>query len=120
MTSPSRQGFTLIELLVALAVFSLAAMALLNLAGENTRSQARVEDRTLGGIVAENLAVQAAIAPSLGEGETSGQTTLGGRSWRWSQTVFATDDPEIQRILIRVSTKEGQAADRTLFRARAG
>lgn len=119
MTSPSRQGFTLIELLVALAVFSLAAMALLNLAGENTRSQARVEDRTLGGIVAENLAVQAAIAPGLGEGETSGQTTLAGRSWRWSQTVFATDDPEIQRILIRVSTEEGQAADRTLFRARA-
>lgn len=120
MTKTVRQGFTLIELLVALAVFSLAAMALLNLAGENTRSQARVEDRTLGGIVAENLAVQAAIAPSLAEGETSGQTTLAGRSWRWAQTVAATDDPEIQRVLIRVSTEEGQAADRTLFRARAG
>ncbi len=120
MTRASRQGFTLIELLVALAVFSLAAMALLNLAGENTRSQARVEDRTLGGIVAENLAVQAAIAPNLAEGETSGQTTLAGRSWRWSQTVAATDDPDIQRIQIRVSTEEGQAAARTLFRARAG
>lgn len=119
MTRMSRQGFTLIELLVALAVFSLAAMALLNLAGENTRSQARVEDRTLGGIVAENLAVQAAIAPNLAEGETSGQTMLAGRNWRWAQTVAATDDPDIQRVVIRVSTEEGQAADRTLFRARA-
>ena len=43
-----REGFTLIELLVALAVFSLAALALLNLSGENTRSAARVEARTLG------------------------------------------------------------------------
>lgn len=113
-----RAGFTLIELLVALAVFSLAAMALLNLAGENTRSQARVEDRTLGGVVAENVAVQAVIAPTLPDGETLGQTVLAGRSWRWTQTVAATDDPDLQLIQIRVSTDEGQAAVRTLFRAR--
>lgn len=114
-----RSGFTLIELLVALAVFSLGALALLNLAGENTRSAARVEDRTLGGVVAENLAVEAVIAPQLSEGETSGQVSLAGRQWRWTRTVAATDDPGLQRIDIRVRTDEGQAADRTLFRARA-
>ena len=48
-----RRGFTLIELLVALAVFSLAALALLNLSAENTRSASRVETRTLGGVVAD-------------------------------------------------------------------
>ena len=57
-----RSGFTLIELLVALAVFALAALALLNLGGENTRSAARAETRTLGGIVAENLAVEVTAA----------------------------------------------------------
>jgi general secretion pathway protein I len=114
-----RPGFTLIELLVALAVFSLAALALLNLAGENTRSAARVEDRTLGGLVAENLAVEAMIAPHLPEGDTSGQTRLAGRLWRWTRIVAATDDPGLQRIDIRVLTDEGRAADRTLFRARA-
>ena len=113
-----RSGFTLIELLVALAVFSLAAMALLNRSGENTRSAARVETRTLGGVVAENLAVEAMIAPSLPEGETSGVVPLAGRPWRWTRTVTGTDDPELQRIDIRVVTDEGQAADRTLFRAR--
>ena len=115
----ARAGFTLIELLVALAVFSLAAMALLNLSGENTRSAARVETRTLGGVVAENLAVEAMIAPSLSEGETAGIVPLAGRPWRWTRTVTGTDDPELQRIDIRVVTDEGQAADRTLFRARA-
>lgn len=115
----ARDGFTLIELLVALAVFSLAALALLNLAGENTRSAARVETRTLGGVVAENLAVEAMIAPQMAEGELSGQTELAGRSWRWTRTVLSTDDPDLLRVDIRVLTEEGQASDRSLFRARA-
>lgn len=113
-----RSGFTLIELLVALAVFSLAAMALLNLSGENTRSAVRVETRTLGGIVAENVAVESVIAPRLDDGETSGSVTLSGRQWRWIRQVAATDDPDLQRVHIRVVTDEGQASERTLFRAR--
>jgi general secretion pathway protein I len=113
-----RGGFTLVEMLVALAVFSLAAMALLNLSGESTRSAQRVETRTLGGMVAENVAVEAAIAPALGEGETSGQSALGGHNWQWTRAVVATEDPELLRIDVRVRDEEGQAADRTLFRRR--
>jgi len=109
----------LIELLVALAVFSVAALALLNLAGENTRSAARVETRTLGGVVAENLAVEAMIAPRLPEGQTSGETPLAGRSWRWTRTVVPTDDPDLLRVDIQVDTGEGRAADRTIFRSRS-
>lgn len=113
-----RRGFTLVELLVALAVFSLAALALLNLAGENTRTAARVETRTLGGVVAENLAVEAMIAPQTPEGQTSGAVPLAGRTWRWTRTVVPTDDPDLLRIDIQVDTGEGLAADRTIFRAR--
>ena len=114
-TSP-RAGFTLIELLVALAVFSLAAMALLNLSGETTRSAARVETRTLGGLVAENLAVEAMIDPRLAEGETAGAIPLAGRQWRWSRSVQGVEAGML-RVAIAVSTDEGQAADRVLFRA---
>ena len=113
-----RRGFTLIELLVALAVFSLAALALLNLSAENTRSAARVETRTLGGIVAENLAVETMIAPAVSEGTTTGQTPLAGRPWTWTRTVAPTEDPDLLRIHITVRTPEGQAAERTLFRSR--
>lgn len=113
-----REGFTLIELLVALAVFSLAALALLNLSGENTRSAARVETRTLGGIVAENRAVETMIAPSLAEGTTNGQTPLAGRPWRWTQTVTETPEPDLLRVHITVTDAEGQAAERTIFRSR--
>ncbi|GEM_PF-579542 len=114
----ARDGFTLIELLVALAVFSLAALALLNLGGENTRSAARAETRTLGGIVAENLAVEAMTAqPAPAPGDSDGVQPFAGRDWRWTRAVTATDDPDILRIDIRVSDDEGQAAERVLFRA---
>lgn len=113
-----RGGFTLVEMLVALAVFSLAAMALLNLSGESTRSAQRVETRTLGGMVAENVAVEAAVAPSLGEGEMSGQSDLGGRRWVWTRAVLSTSDTDLLRIDVRVRDEEGQAAERTLFRRR--
>lgn len=113
-----RSGFTLIEMLVALAVFGLAAMALLNLSGENTRSAARVETRTLGGVVAENLAVEAATLPSIGEGTASGQVELASRRWRWTRTVTATAVAGMLRIDVRVSDAEGQAAQRILFRPR--
>ena len=116
--SVDRQGFTLIEMLVALSVFSLAAMALLNLSGENTRSAARVETRTLGGIVAENLAVEAATLPAIGEGTASGEVDLAGRRWRWTRAVVATDVAGMLRVEVRVSDAEGQAAARTLFRSR--
>lgn len=113
-----RDGFTLVEMLVALAVFGLSAMALLNLAGENTRSAARVESRTLGGVVADNLVVEAVIAPSLSDGVSNGRTNLAGRAWSWTRTVAPTDVADIQRVEVRVSNDEGQAADRTAFRAR--
>ena len=99
-------------------MFSLAALTLLNLSGENTRSAARVETRTLGGIVAENRAVETMIAPSIVEGTTNGQAPLAGRPWRWTQTVTATSEPDLLRVHITVRDSEGQAAERTLFRSR--
>jgi general secretion pathway protein I len=112
-----RPGFTLIEILVALAVFALAAMALLNLSGEGARSAARVETGTLGGIVAENLAVEAMTATTLPVGETSGQVEMAGQAWRWRRIVAGTEVPGMGRIDIAVYSDEGLAADRTLFRS---
>src|SRR3546814_6674663 len=56
------RGFSLIEMLVAVAVLSLVALALLNLAGENTRTALVVEENVLAGIVADNRAVEAMLA----------------------------------------------------------
>ena len=114
----SRAGFTLIEVLIALAVFSLGALTLLKVSGESARAAARVEDRTLGAIVAANVGAESLIASAVADGESAGQAVLAGRTWRWVQTISPTDDPLMQRIDVRVSTSEGLVSDRSFFRIR--
>lgn len=96
-------GFTLLELLVALAVFALVVLALLNLAGEGTRTAVIVEERVLAGIVAGNRAVESAIEPVEAlAAEAAGLERLGERDWRWTRTVGGTADESVVRIDIAV------------------
>ena len=57
MTVRAEQGFTLLEMLVAMAVLSLGALALLNLAGQNIRAAGVLEERLFAGVVAELNAI---------------------------------------------------------------
>lgn len=105
----SQRGFTLIEMMVALAVFSLAALALLRLQGATVSSTAVIETRALGQVVANNLAVEAltdAVPPPLGKSE--GVVQNGGRTWRWSRITKRTADVRIVRIDIGVVDERGQ------------
>lgn len=121
MRPPPEQGFTLIEMLVALAVFSLAVLALLNLAGENTRSATAVQTRLFASIVADNQAIEALIAvapPALGT--TDGAVEQAGLSWRWRREVSRTSDADLLRVDVRVSAPGSTttAAETTVFRSR--
>jgi len=118
--SAADRGFTLIELLVALAVFSLAVLALLNLAGENTRTAQVVETRTLAAMVAENTAIEALIAPQPPTlGQEDGVAHLGDREWLWRRTVTATEG--LLRIDVQVAAagERQVAAEVTVFRGAA-
>lgn len=117
----SRRGFSLLELLVALAIFALAAAALLTLSAENTRLAQHLETRTLAGVVASNLAVESVIAAELSQ-EDAGAAAMAGRDWRWSRTLTTTADPSLVRIDIRVSDADAPdavAASLSLFREQA-
>ncbi|MDB5471679.1 MAG: gspI [Caulobacter sp.] len=108
------------EVLVALTVFSLAAMALINLSGENTRAAGRIETKALAAVVAENRAVEVmtgARPPAIGV--TGGAEQAGLRTWRWSRTVTPTADPDILRIDIVVldPASPRPAGVLTLFRS---
>ena len=59
----SEQGFTLIEMLVALAIFSLAALALLRLGGATAANSARLESQAMAQPVARNVAVETLDRP---------------------------------------------------------
>lgn len=113
------RGFSLIEMLVALAIFGLAVLGLLNLAGESTRSAVVIEERVLAGVVADNRAVDAmtATAAELASGD-DGTEVAGDLTWRWTRTVSATDNPAILRVDIMVmpAREERVAAELSLFR----
>jgi general secretion pathway protein I len=111
---PAERGFTLVEVLVALAIFSLAAMALLRLQGAALATTARLDEKTLAAIVAHNRAVEVRIAPvAPAFGSSAGTETNGGRQWRWTQDVLRTPDPQLQRIDIKVAGEDGSTAAST-------
>jgi general secretion pathway protein I len=117
-TSSRRQpqfnaGFTLIEMMVALAIFSLAALALVRLQGATVRNTATVDAQAMAQIVANNIAVESLTdsgVPTIGD--SSGQEQNGGQAWRWSRTVATTADPKIIRIDIAVADPRGRPAAR--------
>jgi len=116
--SRDEAGFTLVEMLVALAVFSLAALALLRLEGASVGNAARLQEQALAQIVARNIAVEALtdpVPPTLGA--TSGIVANGGRQWRWSRNVVPSPEPRIQQIEIDVRSASGpEGARLTIFR----
>jgi general secretion pathway protein I len=111
-------GFTLIEMLVALAVFSLAALALLRLEGATVSTTALLQEQALAQVVARNLAVEALTDPSPPAfGATRGEAVNAGRKWRWVRIVGRSPEPRIQQIRIEVRSDRGpEAANLTLFR----
>ncbi len=114
--SAREAGFTLIEVLVALAVFSLAALALIRLESASVRG-AVVLDRTLvATLVARDVALDAVTAgraPALGE--TNGTEANGGRAWRWTRTVAATGDTAIVRVDVAVQGPTGQVVGHATY-----
>lgn len=108
----TREGFTLIEMLVALAVFGLAAMALIKLATESTRHASAVERQALGNIIAERLATEISLGRPF---SSSGESEMAGQVWRHAIT------PVIQRqgvtvMDVRVYTDTHLAARRLAYR----
>ncbi|UZW55505.1 type II secretion system minor pseudopilin GspI [Sphingobium sp. JS3065] len=107
--APER-GFTLLEMLVALAVFSLAALALVRLQGVTLHTAADLDSKAMGQIVARNLMVEVQTdpaPPSLGNEE--GDVDNGGRRWHWTRQVKATDDKRLLQVDLTVDGQAGSS-----------
>ena len=103
-------GFTLLEIMVALAIFSLAALAMVRLQGYSVRSTANLDDSGMAWQVARNVAVEILSNPAPPTlGETGGEEVNGGQQWLWTATTAKTDDARLVRTDI-VVTGTGNAA----------
>ncbi len=112
------QGFTLLEMLVALAVFSLAALALIRLQGVTLHTAADLDSKALGQIVARNLMVEVRTDPAAPPaGTEEGDVENGGRSWHWTRTVKPTDDRRLLQVDLVVQGRDGSPSVLSFVRA---
>ncbi len=108
------EGFTLIEIMVALAVFSLAVLALLRLETATIRGASTLDDSLVAGLVARNVANDAITeAQPPVAGRSTGSEVNGGKSWNWVRNVRATGNASIVRIDVAVANRTGQIVGRT-------
>lgn len=94
--------------MVALAVFSLAALALIRLEGATIRGAAILDTTLTAQMVARNIAIEAitdAEPPALGV--ASGTERNGGRAWSWTRRTRPTGDSRIVRIDVVVADPAG-------------
>jgi general secretion pathway protein I len=109
-------GFSLIEVMVALAIFGMAAVALLRLTGVSLASANTLSDRQYAAIVARNQALDARFAaqpPTAG----TGRERAGHRNWEWQRRIAAGPAPGTALIRVDVMGDGGQviAQDATLW-----
>lgn len=97
-------------MLVALAIFSLAGLAIVRLQAVSARSAYDLRERTMAQVVAHNLMVERLTDPEPPTlGSTSGTESNYGRDWAWRQGVAPLQDGGLLAITIRVDTGAGQS-----------
>ncbi len=104
-------GFTLIEVMVALAIFSIAVVALITAQNENIRTITILEERAIAEIAAENILVETITSPTnIAVGFTSGQLSFAGREFDWRRQIIETTSPNIHRVTVNIYIRNGEQA----------
>lgn len=100
------RGFTLLEVLVALAIFAIAAVALLSAQNGQLVATARLADKRIAHWAALNhlaeLQLQRAF-PEIGQGQRP--VSLAGRDWVITTKVSPTPSRDVRRLDISVAPK---------------
>ncbi|MEO0032206.1 MAG: hypothetical protein RIS94_1964 [Pseudomonadota bacterium] len=102
-SKPRDAGFTLLELLVALAVFAVAALALIQMEGASIRQTADLDQRLLREVVAQNMAAEILTDPLPPPmGAAGGTIRNAGRLFAWQRSVARRGEGGVLTITLSV------------------
>lgn len=99
-------GFTLIEVLIALAILSIALMALIKVVGQSINSAAHVKNKIAAHLVAMNILaeIQVGLIDLPQQKSIEGVSNMLGSVWRWQVKVEKESDKFYARLQVRVRT----------------
>ena len=93
--------------MLALAVFSIAGVALLSAASNNARNIGHLENKMFANWVASNQLVTASLEEKWPpKNNAKGEVELAGRAWFWQQKVIKTTDNDMRAIVMEVRLHE--------------
>jgi general secretion pathway protein I len=102
-------GFTLIEVMLAMAIFSIAGIALLGVADNNIKNLTQLENKILANWVASNQLVEATLDPAWPpKNNKKGTVEMAGQEWFWLQRVIKTENKNMRSVVIEIRNKEDQ------------
>ncbi|WP_448250135.1 type II secretion system minor pseudopilin GspI [Thalassotalea agariperforans] len=106
-TQMINRGFTLIEVMLAMAIFSIAGVALLATATTNFTNLSLLEEKMLANWVASNQLVEAKLTESWPpRNNKKGEEELAGQTWFWQQKVIKTTDNDLRALSVEVRKNE--------------
>lgn len=107
ITKSNSFGFTLIEVMLAMAVFSIAGIALLGASSNNARNMGHLESKMFANWVASNQLVAASLVDTWPpKNNAKGEVELAGRAWFWQQKVLKTTNDDMRAIVMEVRLKQ--------------
>ena len=114
----SQLGFSLVEILVALAILSMAGLALMGSVTQAGRSAILAREQGLAQLAAESVLNTAILEAVSGRGVQPGNGVyaLAGIEYRWQLEVAETSDPALRRVVLTLSDDQGPVHRLTTFR----
>jgi general secretion pathway protein I len=103
------KGFTLIEVMLAMAIFSIAGIALLSAADNNFKNLTHLEQKVLANWVASNQLVAATLDKTWPpKNNKKGTVEMAGQEWFWLRKVIKTENKDMRSVVIEIRSKEDQ------------
>ncbi len=117
MSRSAGRGFTLLEVLVALAIFAVAAVALLRVGESQLSTSGHLEEKTFAHWVALNQITEMQVRQAWPDiGEDRSRTTMAGREWSLVVKTSSTPVTSMKRVEVAVtpvSTDKNDSAEKT-------